>query len=72
MNKMEPTEARASDSSSILGATVDEEIRGVLEIMERVRMANAQQAEKALRETLGNKYTLPEAVALKAGGINSD
>ena len=44
---------------------VSEQIQRALEMMKRVRTANADQAEKALEETQGNRYVLPEPLVLR-------
>ena len=41
---------------------VSEQIQRALEMMKRVRTVNAEQAEKALTESDGNRYVLPEPV----------
>jgi len=44
-----------------------EEIRQTIEMMRRVQIANAEQAEKALRTAEGNTYILPEPLTLRVG-----
>jgi len=50
-----------------LDAKMTEDIQRAIEIMRRVRVANAEQAEKALKAIKGNIYVLPPPLTLRTG-----
>lgn len=61
--KHSDTDEKAAEASPDLA--VSEQIRRALEMMKRVRTANIDQAEQALKESEGNRYILPEPIALR-------
>jgi hypothetical protein len=62
MANTETNSVRERPAESPPSVAVAEQIERALEMMKRVRAVNAEQAEKALQESTGNKYVLPEPV----------
>lgn len=50
-----------------LDPKMTEEIQRAIEMMRRVRVASAEQTEKALKAIKGNTYVLPEPLTLRTG-----
>jgi hypothetical protein len=62
MGKTENNVVRERSAELSPSTAVAEQIQRALDMMKRVRAVNAEQAEKALQESDGNKYILPEPV----------
>lgn len=62
MNKAENNIVRERPAESLPNAAMAEQIQRALDVMRRLRAVNAEQAERALQESAGNKYVLPDPV----------
>jgi hypothetical protein len=57
-------------AESLPNATLSEQIQRALEMMQRIRTANAEQADSALKRSGGNSYLLPEPLVLRVSGAS--
>jgi hypothetical protein len=70
MDKVENNIVRERPVESLPSAAMAEQIQRALDMMKRVRAVNAEQGERALEESAGNKYVLPEPVVFHVGAAS--
>jgi hypothetical protein len=71
MAKTESNQVRERPQELSPSAAVSEQIQRALEMMQRVRTVNLDQTEKALKESRGNRYVLPEPLVLRVAESSS-
>jgi len=71
MAKSENIETRESQAKLSPSTAASEQIQRALEMMQRVRTVNVEQAEKALKEPESNRYVLPEPLVLRVSEASS-
>ncbi len=71
MAKTENKEIRERLTDLSPSAAVSEQIQRALEMMKRVRTVNVGQVDKALQESQGNRYVVPEPLVLLVSETSS-